>query len=387
MSQFTPFYDRYEELTDFAKWSRIIAAGFAVGVTLRCAAVLIATFYLNEHGGTEAFGRFLAAPLATSAAFTALLYGGAYYFRRLGRYTAFYLCNIGGQSLLCFVLALVDGDAPLVYAVYALPILLSLRHTKVRALLFAFLLNLALLLLSALALGPRRPGAAPLALWDVTALALYLAGVFAVAWLLLRVLLGLVQKLKRREDQLRLDQFTQLFNHTSFYQCMDAMIGVCQRDQERSFCVVVWDIDDFKTINDHYGHDVGDKIIGLFARSLQENMGGGEFGFRYGGEEFAALTWQPLPEAVLLSNRVRERFRNLTQEFFVQECATACAGICTYDRQHQTTADALFAAADQALYQAKGMLGKDASCVWDAQNAQRRPARRRGDLIHRRNGT
>lgn len=386
MSRFTPFHSRYEDLNDFVRWSRAIAACFAVGVILRCAAELIGIFALGENGGTEAFGRFLTVPVTAAAALSALLYAGAYYYRRIDRYTAYYLCNIAGQSVLCFVLTLLDDNVPLVYTVFAAPILLSLRYSEARALLYAFLLNLALLLLAMLVLWPLKAGAMPEP-WDVAALALYLAGMFIVVRMLLTVLLRLASKLRQREEQLRLDQFTQLFNHTSFYQCMDAMIAECQRDTGRSFCVVVWDIDDFKTINDHYGHDIGDKIIALFARALQENMGEGEYGFRYGGEEFAALTWKLLPEAVQLSNRVREHFRNLTQEFFVQECATACAGVCAYGGQQLSTADALFAAADQALYQAKGTVGKDASCVWDPESARKRPARRRGDLIHRYNGT
>jgi diguanylate cyclase (GGDEF)-like protein len=79
-----------------------------------------------------------------------------------------------------------------------------------------------------------------------------------------------------------------------------------QQRYGNAFCVIMADLDHFKVVNDTFGHDVGDKVISAFAKTINENVRGVDFVSRYGGEEFLII----MPEtqkvgAVQLAERIR----------------------------------------------------------------------------------
>ena len=74
----------------------------------------------------------------------------------------------------------------------------------------------------------------------------------------------------------------------------------------RSFVLVLIDIDHFKSINDNYGHPVGDQILQTMARTLSAQLEGAMIVARYGGEEFAVIMEGPLRIAASKLNEVRK---------------------------------------------------------------------------------
>lgn len=85
------------------------------------------------------------------------------------------------------------------------------------------------------------------------------------------------------------DQMTSLYNHAEFQRSIDRQIKLFRRDRQ-PFCLALGDIDDFKNVNDTYGHPTGDDVIITVARifldSLREEV---DTSYRYGGEEFALI--------------------------------------------------------------------------------------------------
>jgi diguanylate cyclase (GGDEF)-like protein len=120
----------------------------------------------------------------------------------------------------------------------------------------------------------------------------------------------------------------------------------------RPLCVMIFDIDHFKGINDRFGHPAGDEILKLFATVVVNNLRLSDLSGRIGGEEFAALLPCPLDEGVVAAERVREAFETsgiVCEEGKVD--TTVSIGVA--GGPAGTELEVLLAAADTALYQAK----------------------------------
>lgn len=107
-----------------------------------------------------------------------------------------------------------------------------------------------------------------------------------------------MEELKRDLERVRreamTDGLTGLSNRKSFDEQMVHITDECN-EQGKSFTLLMIDIDHFKNFNDHYGHQVGDQVLRLVARTLTDGVKGKDFAARYGGEEFTII----LPETNL----------------------------------------------------------------------------------------
>ncbi len=142
------------------------------------------------------------------------------------------------------------------------------------------------------------------------------------------------------------DPLTGLGNHRHFHERLQRELTQAEHDgQTLSLCLV--DIDDFKRINDHYGHPVGDRVLGQVAARLRQ---GGE-SFRLGGDEFAVLL-PGLDEraAVGVARSIVERVG--AAELEQVGAVTVSAGIAAFPAQG-VGRDELIRLADSALYWAK----------------------------------
>ena len=121
----------------------------------------------------------------------------------------------------------------------------------------------------------------------------------------------------------------------------------------KPLALVVWDVDNFKQINDVFGHKAGDRALALIARILHEGMRETDFIARYGGEEFVVLLpGAPQDDALKVANIMRERVANAGMHSHKKPITITLSGGLAMAREGETV-EALFERADQAMYQAK----------------------------------
>jgi diguanylate cyclase (GGDEF)-like protein len=115
------------------------------------------------------------------------------------------------------------------------------------------------------------------------------------------------------------------------------------------------DLDDFKLVNDRYGHQAGDQVLARFGRLLKESFRGTDLLARYGGEEFAVLLPKtPVLKAAEVAQRLLTRLGDTTFEFEGQEHrVTASIGVAAMTKGDRLNVHGLVERADQALYKAK----------------------------------
>jgi diguanylate cyclase (GGDEF)-like protein/putative nucleotidyltransferase with HDIG domain len=160
---------------------------------------------------------------------------------------------------------------------------------------------------------------------------------------------------KRVERQATTDGLTNLFNHRTGQEKLAEQMRLAERYQ-RNLAVVMMDIDHFKSINDTYGHPVGDTVLKSVARIIRRDCRDVDIPVRYGGEEFLLV----LPEvnqegAVVVAERLRKTLqREVIIHDEVQLSVTASIGVAAYpedgEGQHH-----LLELADKALYMSKRM--------------------------------
>ena len=152
------------------------------------------------------------------------------------------------------------------------------------------------------------------------------------------------------------DELTGLFNHRRFQEVMSSEVERARRfNQEMG--LIMLDIDDFKRVNDTYGHMQGDMVLREVARVLRQSAREIDEPARYGGEEMAvALPQTDLEGAYRFAERVRRRIEDLELPVLDGDGrlkVTASFGAASLATAPEADKDALVAAADAALYRAK----------------------------------
>jgi diguanylate cyclase (GGDEF)-like protein len=151
----------------------------------------------------------------------------------------------------------------------------------------------------------------------------------------------------------RTDALTGLWNRMHFGEQLTRTLAEADRlDQPLSLVLV--DIDNFKTVNDTWGHEAGDAVLKQVARVLQDGVRAVDVCVRYGGEEIAMLLAQTdSAHAVEVAERLRTRIAGAPVRHGPTEIrVTASFGVATYPETVKVR-DQLFPAADKALYIAK----------------------------------
>jgi diguanylate cyclase (GGDEF)-like protein len=155
------------------------------------------------------------------------------------------------------------------------------------------------------------------------------------------------------ERQALLDSLTGLANRRSIEEALRSELARAARFGTPA-ALVLADIDDFKRVNDHHGHAVGDEVLREFADALRETLRESDTAGRWGGEEFALiLAGTDADGGAALAERARvligERTVHLPGGEAVQ--VTASFGVAAFPECGETVA--LLEAADDALYEAK----------------------------------
>lgn len=159
--------------------------------------------------------------------------------------------------------------------------------------------------------------------------------------------------------QATIDALTGLNNRRQFQIRLEQEMSISQRKQT-PLCFMILDIDNFKSINDTFGHLVGDQILYNIAKIIREEIRTYDIAARYGGEEFCLLLpGTAISKALLIANRLRKRIEksrfdissfNLSNVKNVS--ITVSIGISVVDPENSDSTK-LFKEADTALYKAK----------------------------------
>jgi len=168
------------------------------------------------------------------------------------------------------------------------------------------------------------------------------------------------QKLK---EMTQTDELTKITSRRHFFQLGQTYFATAKRNQT-SLHILSLDIDFFKSVNDTYGHAVGDEILKLFSKTIQRLIRESDLFGRIGGEEFCLCIQNTSDEgALILAEKIRSHIE--TMRYFTKSHTplhvTVSIGIASYQTTDKEFADSV-RRSDEALYQAKNS-GRNRVCV------------------------
>jgi diguanylate cyclase (GGDEF)-like protein len=149
------------------------------------------------------------------------------------------------------------------------------------------------------------------------------------------------------------DSLTGLYNRSYFEEALKSEASRCKRNQTE-FSLIFFDLDHFKTINDTFGHQAGDRVLKSVAKLIQSEKRTEDIAVRYGGEEIVLI----LPgtqkfNAMILAERIRHKIEFMDLSFEGERIqVTVTGGVSTFP-QDTHIATELIECADRALYRAK----------------------------------
>lgn len=163
------------------------------------------------------------------------------------------------------------------------------------------------------------------------------------------------QRYELLKDELARDSMTGLFNRGFLDRTLPSELERAANLQHGLNLMLV-DLDHFKSINDEFGHQVGDQVIMLLADSMKRLFRMADIPCRYGGEEFAIILPDSSARSAFISaHRLRRRMREMCEDADLPipvQRITFTAGIASYP-EDADTADALLKIADTRLYEGK----------------------------------
>lgn len=148
------------------------------------------------------------------------------------------------------------------------------------------------------------------------------------------------------------DQLTGLYNRGGFFQKVENLLS------EKSDCphgLLFIDINDFKLVNDNFGHSAGDKLLKNIAEAINQTVGDVSIVSRFGGDEFAIFIPNNTKESVenIKCELMQKLVFTYEQKADAQLQITASIGITIYDKNHTATLEEILHDADTAMYEEK----------------------------------
>lgn len=152
------------------------------------------------------------------------------------------------------------------------------------------------------------------------------------------------------EKMSKMDALTDMYNHKTFQQYFDTIIRQISRS-DSSLQLAIFDIDDFKKINDTFGHSVGDIILKRISNRIKTMVTVDDITARYGGEEFAViLTNKTMEQSLIVLESIRKAVQD-DSHIELNRNVTVSVGVHGYYKGE--TKEEVFNKADKALYEAK----------------------------------
>jgi diguanylate cyclase (GGDEF)-like protein len=146
------------------------------------------------------------------------------------------------------------------------------------------------------------------------------------------------------------DSLTNIYNRLHFAHFLDAEIDKVKRYGGK-FSIIFFDLDNFKEVNDNFGHMVGDDVLERVTEIVSKANRSADIFARYGGEEFIILTPETNMSGALIH---AERLRNDIESYNFKTAGkiTSSFGVAEFDAENDTV-ESLLERADKALYMAK----------------------------------
>ncbi|MFB6226884.1 MAG: diguanylate cyclase [bacterium] len=164
----------------------------------------------------------------------------------------------------------------------------------------------------------------------------------------------LQEKLNAAQRRSRIDELTDLWNRRAI---IEMLREECQRSfrEEEEIGVSMVDIDDFKAVNDCFGHPAGDKVIKSVSETMRQSVRDYDAVARYGGEEFLVLLTEGDPKQVeRITERIRRRIEEKTVDLESTEIdVTVSLGVTARELTEGVDPSDLIQEADEALYLSK----------------------------------
>ena len=172
------------------------------------------------------------------------------------------------------------------------------------------------------------------------------------------------------EDQAKKDSLTQIYNAQTTRQLAEAYLA--EETEELGCALLILDLDDFKQINDQYGHMFGDEVLIQVAQTIQKQFRSKDIVGRIGGEEFLILM-KDVTDQEIVNMRCRQLNAAVHEIWSSQltERPLSCSIGVAFAPVHGKTYFELYHCADQALYLAKD-LGKDQYTFYDPNSVRER---------------
>jgi diguanylate cyclase (GGDEF)-like protein len=166
---------------------------------------------------------------------------------------------------------------------------------------------------------------------------------------------------RRLQTMATIDKLTGLLNRQAFSILIDKTIADYRR-YPRPISVLMVDVDHFKSINDRYGHAIGDQVLSQVALQFSKDLRAADFAVRWGGEEFlVVLNGCPIDQAAKIAEKLRQRIEQATFKANGQQIpVTISIGVSQYEGEE--FCEAAISRADAALYAAKHG-GRNRVCV------------------------
>jgi len=170
-------------------------------------------------------------------------------------------------------------------------------------------------------------------------------------WCRISHTLGMLESFSRLEQAATHDHMTGLYNRRYLFEAADLLLSIAIRKNENLSLAMI-DIDNFKQINDNYGHQCGDLIIQNIGSAFNDRLRSSDLAARFGGEEFCLIiTESSKQDVICLLDEIREGIASRTILFGDQQVhVTVSIGI---QGSPLDSIEQMIASADKALYQAK----------------------------------
>jgi diguanylate cyclase (GGDEF)-like protein len=177
--------------------------------------------------------------------------------------------------------------------------------------------------------------------------------VLAAAATLLAVSLRNAELFREVRDNSLRDGLTGCFNRTHALDVLDTELRRARRSHA-PVCVIMFDLDHFKEINDRYGHLCGDAVLAAVGNRMRDVLRGSDLKCRYGGEEFlVVLPETPLEGATRVADTLRRELSELKIDWKNETIRITASFGLTVAGDSEIDAQLILGRADAALYQAK----------------------------------